>query len=292
MTLESIKIGNLEIEIRPITLLIGYNGVGKSRFTQVIPLFTNFLSGKGYEGNGLEYGLKLEKLLRDKECYVKWSNEEIHLDLHKVLTPIKRHELWSKLFTIELFNDDSYVLDMNLGLDDVTDFTQVHMESVNDLVDLEKGYGTHKVTKYKVDLEFTKSISIKRMVQLLNTCNEMKNGDTLIIEHPELYLHPSKHLELGSLFSDLWTQKGIRTLIETHSENLILRLRKLVSKDLLNPLDVVINYFHIDEDSKSIEIRQLYFTTDGSYTWDKDRVKGLPMVFFGSDLLEALEIGV
>lgn len=108
MTLESIKIGNLEIEIRPITLLIGYNGVGKSRFTQVIPLFTNFLSGKGYEDNGLEYGLKLEKLLRDKECYVKWSSEEIHLDLHKVHTPIKRHELWSKLFNIELFDDNSY----------------------------------------------------------------------------------------------------------------------------------------------------------------------------------------
>lgn len=292
MTLESIKIGDLEIEVRPITLLIGYNGVGKSRFTQVIPLFTNFLGSNGYEGDGLEYGLELEKVIRDKECYVKWSNEEIHLDLHKVHTPIERHELWSKLFSIELFDDDSYVLDMSLGLDDVTDFTQVHMESVNDLVDLEKGYGTHKVIKYKVDLEFTKSISIKRMVQLLNTCNGMKKGDTLIIEHPELYLHPSKHLELGSLFSDLWTQKGIRSLIETHSENLILRLRKLVSKSLLNPSDVAINYFHIDEDSKSIEIRQLYFTADGSYTWDKEKHKGLPMYFFGSDLVEALEIGV
>lgn len=43
MTLEIIKIGELKIEIKPITILIGYNGIGKSRFTQLLPLFTNFL---------------------------------------------------------------------------------------------------------------------------------------------------------------------------------------------------------------------------------------------------------
>lgn len=59
MTLESIKIGELKIEIKPITILISYNGVGKSRFTNVLPLFCNFLNGYGYEGNSFEYGIDL-----------------------------------------------------------------------------------------------------------------------------------------------------------------------------------------------------------------------------------------
>ena len=289
MTLEIIKIGELKIEIKPITILIGYNGIGKSRFTQLLLLFTNFLSEGSYENGGIGYGMELEKLLGDDKCSITYSGEEIRIDLDKVYTREELHKLKNILYSIELFKDSPLGdLGSNPHLKSNTEqFVRYHLEAILDLVEIDKGFGKHKLKKGKHFLEYTKSNTIRRVIELVNMCTETKFGETIIIEHPELYLHPRKQLELGSLFSDLWTQRGIRSIIETHSDLLILRLRKLISKGLLDPSDVILNYFHLE---KSVEIRQLSFKPDGSLKWDMDKHKGLPMYFFGSDVIEALEI--
>jgi predicted ATPase len=293
MTLKSIKIGELEIELKPITILIGYNGVGKSRFTQLLPLFTNFFCENGYEGGGLKYGMEIEKLLGNDKCSITYSGEEICIGLDKVYTREELYKLKNILYSMELFDNS---LDGNLGSEpylkgDTEQFVRTQLEYLLDLVNIDnKGYGEHKLTKYKHLLEYTKSNTIRRVIELVNMCTETKYGKTIITEHPELYLHPSKQLELGSFFSDLWTQRGIRSIIETHSNLLILRLRKLISTGKLNPSDIILNYFHVKEDNENIEIRQLGFESNGSFKWDRDKHNGLPMSFFGSDVIEALEI--
>lgn len=292
MTLESIKIGELEIEIKPITILIGYNGVGKSRFTQLLPLFTNFFSEGGYEESGLRYGMELEKLLESYKCSITYSREEICINLDKVYIHEELYKLKDILYSMKLFEDSlDGDLDSKPYLEgDTEQFVRTYLEAILDLVEIDKGFGKHKLKKGKHLLEYTKSNTIKRIIELVNMCTETKFGETIIIEHPELYLHPSKQLELGSLFRDLWTQRGIRSIIETHSDLLILRLRKLISTGKLNPSDIILNYFHVEESNENIEIRQLGFESNGSFKWDRDKHNGLPMSFFGSDVIEALEI--
>src|SRR5262249_44221122 len=49
-----------------------------------------------------------------------------------------------------------------------------------------------------------------------------------IIEEPEMHLHPSAHAELADLYLRTARETGTRFLVETHSETLLLRLRRRV----------------------------------------------------------------
>lgn len=61
-------------------------------------------------------------------------------------------------------------------------------------------------------------------------------GDTLIIEQPELHLHPRAQAELGNMFIAI-AQKGVNCFIETHSEHLLLRLQKHIAKTTVGEID-------------------------------------------------------
>lgn len=54
-------------------------------------------------------------------------------------------------------------------------------------------------------------------------------GSLAIIEQPELHLHPGAQAELGDLFISA-AKKGARFLIETHSEHLLLRIRRRLAE--------------------------------------------------------------
>ena len=69
----------------------------------------------------------------------------------------------------------------------------------------------------------------------------MGPGSTFLIEQPELHLHPKAQAELGDFFLDLYNN-GVQTIIETHSEHLILRLQQHVASGIIPPNDIAV-YF-------------------------------------------------
>lgn len=132
----------------------------------------------------------------------------------------------------------------------------------------------------------------------------------LIVEQPEAQLHPTAQLEMGSFFADLWNLRKVPCLIETHSGNILLRLRKLISKGELRPEEVSVAYFTLGERSSpsrrkddevweslgrpsdgrfpAVVVKNLDLNPDGSIG---SKEEGLPMEFFGADLKEALDFG-
>lgn len=109
---------------------------------------------------------------------------------------------------------------------------------------------------------------------------------TLMVEQPEAQLHPTAQLEMGSYFADLWQRRKVGSIIETHSDNILLRLRRLVAKGELLPEDVSVAYFTFDENNRGMPIvRNLDINLDGSME------AGLPMEFFGADVIEGLKLG-
>ena len=93
-----------------------------------------------------------------------------------------------------------------------------------------------------------------------------------------------RSLELGSFFADLWNQRKVGSIIETHSSNILLRLRRLIAKGELSHQDVTVAFFTVDELSMPI-VKNLDINEDGSM------MTGLPMEFFGADIIEGLNLG-
>jgi predicted ATPase len=64
-----------------------------------------------------------------------------------------------------------------------------------------------------------------------------------LVEQPELHLHPRAQSFLGDFFVDL-RKNGVQSIIETHSEHLILRLLQHVASGKLSADDVSIYYIY------------------------------------------------
>ncbi len=111
----------------------------------------------------------------------------------------------------------------------------------------------------------------------------MNPNTTLVVEQPEAQVHPTAQLELGSFLADLYNKRKVRSIIETHSNNILLRLRKLVAEGTLESEDITVAFFDIKDGKATIE--NLDINKDGTME------DGLPMEFFGADIIEGLELG-
>lgn len=69
----------------------------------------------------------------------------------------------------------------------------------------------------------------------------------LLMQQPEVHLHPRAQAALGSFFADLATEGDRLIVMETHSDNLIDRVRQEVAAGKIAPDRVLILFFHKPE---------------------------------------------
>lgn len=118
----------------------------------------------------------------------------------------------------------------------------------------------------------------------------MPRHTSLIVEQPEAQLHPTAQLEMGGFFCDLWNKREVRSIIETHSDNILLRLRRLIATGELSAGDVSVAYFTHDRKNGNMPvIWNLNINEDGSMQ-AKSPEEFLPAEFFGKNLHEVLKM--
>ena len=150
--------------------------------------------------------------------------------------------------------------------------------------DTSECFATNRLTKAKT-LIGNFGFGVSQCLPIFVQGALMPAHSSLMVEQPEVQLHPTAQLELGSFFKDLWNKYKVGSIIETHSENILLRLRRLIAKEELQPEDVSIVFFDFDKDRKQPIIKNLNITKNGSIE------EGLSSEFFGANLEEVLKIG-
>lgn len=102
----------------------------------------------------------------------------------------------------------------------------------------------------------------------------------LISEQPEIHLNPRLQALLADLFADM-ANRGRGVIVETHSEHLLLRLRRLIAEGVIEADDVAVYY--IERDGSNSTVRSIPITDNGHIPADR-----WPRGFFEDSLRESL----
>lgn len=128
----------------------------------------------------------------------------------------------------------------------------------------DEGYKAHLADKGMGSLQAM--MLILRIATILRTHKGYTKHVTVIVEEPELNLHPALQSELANFFHSVNKDYGIEFIIETHSEYVIRKTQLLVvendytNQEGLNPNPFSIHYFDIDEGPF-----QMTFTENGKF---------------------------
>lgn len=124
---------------------------------------------------------------------------------------------------------------------------------------------------------------IAQVLPIITQSFKSKN-DVILIEEPEIHLHPRAQAELGEMFADAIQKTGNTFIIETHSENLLLRLEKLIRRGELSKDDVSVIY--VDKNDSGSYCIPLILDDDGDIT----NINEIPDGFFEEGFNELFDV--
>jgi AAA15 family ATPase/GTPase len=107
---------------------------------------------------------------------------------------------------------------------------------------------------------------MNQALPLVVRANIKRENSIIVLEQPELHLHPAAHGDLMQLFAKSAKENNQTFIIETHSENMLLRLRRLIVEDTefnFNKDDVII-YWVEDHAEKGQELRKITIDEEGN----------------------------
>lgn len=107
-------------------------------------------------------------------------------------------------------------------------------------------------------------------------------GSTIILEQPEIHLHPSVQAELADLFLEVALTRNVQFFIESHSEHLLMRLQRRIAErsgEFANLTENDVKLYFCKRETDASTLEPLAMDEYG-------RIKNWPKEFFGDPLGE------
>lgn len=123
--------------------------------------------------------------------------------------------------------------------------------------------------KYDVNI-VDEGMGMGQVFPIVVRCLKKIENSIVVVEQPELHLHPAAHADLAKLFATSSKENKHTYVVETHSENILLGLREaIVDKEIEFSAEDVIIYF-VDEDEQGSYLKKITIDDNGILSdWPK-----------------------
>lgn len=110
---------------------------------------------------------------------------------------------------------------------------------------------------------------VSQVLPIVVMAHLVPEGSLIILEQPELHLHPNVQTQLADFFLELSVERNIQFLIESHSERLMQRLQQLLVEKpgkLATLKDNDLRFYFCRRDPDSSVLEPVHSDLDGSIT--------------------------
>jgi predicted ATPase len=153
----------------------------------------------------------------------------------------------------------------------IDEFTVSEVASGTDLYELKVAVPGSATRVTVTDAGFGISQALPVLVQVFYA----PQGSPVLLEQPEIHLHPAAQSALGDVLLAAVKERGVQLLVETHSEHLLHRIQRRIAEEQITNDDVAM-YFIQSSNGRS-EIQELNVDEYGNITnWPRD--------FFGDEV--------
>ena len=94
---------------------------------------------------------------------------------------------------------------------------------------------------------------VSQILPVLTICYYAPEGSTIILEQPEIHLHPAVQAGLADVFVDVIKNRGVQIILESHSEHLLYRLQRRMAEEKLVPEDVALYFTHMENGESKLD---------------------------------------
>jgi predicted ATPase len=98
---------------------------------------------------------------------------------------------------------------------------------------------------------------VSQILPVVVLCYYAPPGSTIILEQPELHLHPAVQNELADFFIEVIKTRNIQLIVESHSEHLIDRLQRRIAEEVITKDETALYFCRAGEGRSEIEELQL-----------------------------------
>ena len=120
---------------------------------------------------------------------------------------------------------------------------------------------------------------VSQILPVLVLCFYAPEHSTIILEHPELHLHPSVQMGLADVLIEAIQTRHIQIILESHSEHLLNRIQRRMAEASLTKEEVALYFCDMDEDGAA-KMEELKLNEYGE-------ISNYPPDFFGDRFGEA-----
>jgi predicted ATPase len=88
---------------------------------------------------------------------------------------------------------------------------------------------------------------VSQILPVIVLCFYVPEGSTILLEQPEIHLHPSVQARLADVFIDAVKLRRVQIIVESHSEHLLRRLQRRTAEETYSPEDAALYFCQMVE---------------------------------------------